>query len=149
MVAHTVDNVAGTWKLVSASASTDSGEPVESPFGPSPTGILIYTPEGRMAVMVSHSGRKRLPADSFLAPIEERAEAFMTFFAYAGRYTLAGDKVIHHVEISSLQNFVGMDLVRLIKFQGDRISLVSPPMSINRKTQTLELVWERGLSFEK
>ena len=143
MTAHTMDNLAGTWKLVSASASTASGEPCDSPFGSSPTGILIYTREGRMAVMTSNSGRKPLPADAFLAPVEERAEAFTTFFAYAGRYTLSGDKVIHHVEISSLQNFVGTDLVRLIRFQGDRIILVSPPMPIKRKTQTLELVWER------
>jgi len=143
MVAHTIDNLAGTWELVSASASTASGERGDSPFGPSPTGILTYAREGRMAVMVSYSGRKPLSADPFLTSIEERAEAFTTFFAYAGRYTLTGDKVIHHVEVSSLQNFVGTDLVRLIKIQGDRIILVSPPMSINRKTQTLELVWER------
>jgi hypothetical protein len=96
-----------------------------------------------MAVMVSYSERKPLPADPFLATIEERAEAFTTFFGYAGRYTLSGDNVIHHAEISSLQNFVGADLVRLIKFQGDRITLVSPPMSIDGKTQTLELVWDR------
>jgi hypothetical protein len=143
MVAYTIDNLAGTWKLVSASASTASGERGDSPFGPSPTGILTYAREGRMAVLVSYSGRKQLPADPFLATIEERAEAFTTFFAYAGRYTLTGDKVIHHVEISSLQNLVGADLVRLINFKGDRIILVSPPIPINRKTQTLELVWER------
>jgi Lipocalin-like domain len=143
MIAHTIDKLAGTWTLVAASASTASGERSDSPFGPSPTGILMYTREGRMAVMISYSGRKPLPADPFLATIEERAEAFTTFFAYAGRYTLTGDKVIHHAEISSEQNFVGTDLVRLIEFQGDRIILVSPPMSINRKTQTFELVWER------
>jgi Lipocalin-like domain len=51
------------------------------------------------------------------------------------------DKLIHHVEISSVQDFVGTGQFRLIKFQGDRIALVSPPMSINRKTQTFELVW--------
>jgi hypothetical protein len=143
MIAPTIENLTGTWTLVSAVASTASGERGDSPFGPSPTGILIYTREGRMAVMVSYSGRKPLPADPFLATMEERAEAFTTFFAYAGRYTLTGDKVIHHAEISSLQNFAGTDLVRLLKFQGDRIILVSPPMSINSRMQTLQLVWER------
>src|SRR5208283_596556 len=143
MIAHTSDNLAGTWKLVSATASNASGERGDSSFGPNPTGILIYTREGRMAVMISNSERKPFAADPFLASVEERAEAFTTFFAYSGRYSLTGDKLIHHVEISSLQDFVGMDQVRLIKFQGDRIVLVSPPMSINRKTQTLELVWER------
>ncbi len=145
MIAHTSENLAGTWKLVCATASKPSGERGDSSFGPSPTGILIYTREGRMAVMISNSERKPLSADPFLASVEERAEAFTTFFAYAGRYTLTGDKLIHHVEISSLQDFEGTDQVRLIKFQGDRIVLVSPPMSINRKTQTFELVWERVL----
>jgi hypothetical protein len=144
MTAHTINNLAGTWKLVSASASTTSGERLESSFGPNPTGTLIYTPDGTMAVMVSNGGRKPLPADDFLASVEERAEAFTTFFAYAGRYTFTGHKVIHHVEISSLESFVGLDLVRVIKFQGNRITLVSPPMSINKITQILELVWERA-----
>ena len=142
-VAQPSETLAGTWKLVSASASTASGERSDGPFGSSPTGILIYTREGRMAGMISNSGRKPLSADPFLAPVEERAEAFTTFLAYAGKYTLAGDKIIHHVEISSLQNLVGTDLVRFIKFQGDRIILVTPPKSVNEKTQTHELVWER------
>jgi hypothetical protein len=53
------------------------------------------------------------------------------------------DRVIHHVEISSLQNWVNTDLVRLIKFQGDRIILATPPSSISGKIQAWELVWER------
>src|SRR6266853_5710306 len=66
MTARTIDNLAGTWKLVSASASTASGERGDSPFGPSPTGILTYAREGRIAVMVSYSGRKHsLPIRSW------------------------------------------------------------------------------------
>jgi hypothetical protein len=72
--------------------------------------------------MISYGERMPLSvSDLSLAPVEEKAEAFSTFFAHAGRYTLMEDKVIHHVEISSLQNWVDTNLVRLIKFQGDRI----------------------------
>jgi Lipocalin-like domain len=78
-----------------------------------------------------------------LAAVEEKAEAFSTFLAYAGRYTLMEDKVIHHAEISSIQNWVDTDLVRLIKFQGDRIILATPPTSINGEIQTWEVVRER------
>ena len=138
------DKLVGTWKLISASLSTAGGQRNDAPFGSSPTGFLTYTREGRMSAMISYGGRKPLSvSDWSLAAVDEKAEAFGTFAAYAGRYTLTEDRVIHHVEISSLQNFVGTDQVRLIKFQGDRITLVSPPMSMNRKTQTLELVWER------
>ena len=135
----------GTWKLLSASLSTAGGERNDAPFGPSPTGFLTYTREGRMSAMISYGGRKPLSvSDGSLAAVDEKAEAFGTFLAYSGRYTLTEDQVIHHVEISSLQNWVNTDLVRLIKFQGDRITLATPPTSINEKIQTWELVWERA-----
>jgi hypothetical protein len=137
------DKLVGTWKLISASVSTD-GERNDAPFGLTPTGFLTYTGEGRMSAMISYGGRKPLSvSDWSLAGGEERAEAFSTFAAYAGRYTLTEDRVIHHVEISSLENWVNTDLVRLIKFQGDRIILATPPSSIAGKIQTWELVWER------
>jgi hypothetical protein len=144
LLTHCSDELVGTWKLVSASLSTADSERNDTPFGPSPTGFLTYTREGRMSAMISYSGRKPLSVIELpLAAVEERAEAFGTFLAYAGRYTLMEDRVIHHVEISSLQNWVNTDLVRLIKFQGDRIILATPPSSIGGKIQTWELVWER------
>ena len=47
--------------------------------------------------MISSDGRKSLSVGG--GTVEEQAEAFKTFLAYAGRYTFSGDKVIHHVEI--------------------------------------------------
>lgn len=90
--------------------------------------------------MISHSGRKSL---STLAKLEEQAEAFKTFLAYAGRYRLIGDEVIHSVEISSIQSYVGKNLVRTLKFQGDQIVLVTPPTPVKGKIQTFELIWRR------
>jgi hypothetical protein len=136
--------IVGTWKLVSVSLSTASGERNDAPFGPKPTGFLTYTLEGRMSGMISYSGRKPLSvSDLSQAAVEEKAEAFSTFLAYAGRYTLMEDKVIHHTEISSIQNWVNTDLVRLVKFQGARMILSTLPISVSGKIQTWELVWER------
>src|SRR6266478_6502307 len=143
MTAHTIDNLAGTWKLVSASASTASGERNDTPFGPSPAGFLTYTQEGRMTAMISYGGRKRLSSsDARSAPAEEQAEAFRTYVAYAGRYTLNGDKVIHHVEISSIQNWVDTDLIRSIRFEGERIVLLTPATSVGRKIQAFNFSWQ-------
>ena len=94
-----------------------------------------------MAAMISHDGRKALFSGG--GSLDEQAEAFKTFFGYAGRYTVGGDKVTHHVEISSIENYVGRDLVRYVKFQGDRITLVTPPTPVNGKTLIFELIWER------
>jgi hypothetical protein len=130
----------GTWKLVSASSTTSAGSRSETPYGDSPMGFLTYTGDGRVSAMISYDGRKPL---SVGAGTEEKAEAFNTFLAYAGQYTLNGDKVIHHVEVSSIQNYVERDLVRSVKFQGDQIVLVTPPTRVNGKTQTIELTWQR------
>jgi len=134
------DKLVGAWKLVSASSTTKTGERSETPYGPNPAGFLTYTADGRVTALISYGGRKPL---SVGAQPAEQAEAFKTFLAYAGRYALSGDKVTHYIEISSIQNYVNKELVRSIKFQGDQITLVTPPTPVNGKVQTVELVWQR------
>jgi hypothetical protein len=141
VLGSTDDKLLGTWKLVSASSTTSSGERSETPYGPNPVGFLTYTADGRVTALISNAGRKSLSIGG--GTLEEQAEGFKTFLAYAGRYTCSGDKVTHHVEISSIENYVGRDLVRNVKFHGDRITLVTPPTPVNGKTQIFELIWER------
>jgi hypothetical protein len=136
----TNEKLVGTWKLVSASSTTKTGERSETPYGPNPSGFLSYTSDGRVTALISYGGRKPL---SVGAQQEEQAEAFKTFLAYGGRYTLSGDKVTHHIEISSIQNYVDKDLVRGVKFEGDQIILVTPPTRLNGKIQIIELIWQR------
>ena len=130
----------GSWKLRAASSMHATGERDETPYGLGPTGFLTYGQDGTMTALISYGGRKPL---SPAASPAEQAEAFKTFFAYAGRYTLAGNQVTHHVEISSIQNYVNRDLVRTVRFEGDCIVLATPPSLVNGKIQTVELTWQR------
>ena len=138
---HLNDKLVGTWKLVSASSTTSAGERSESPYGSQPAGFLTYTSDGRVSALISYNGRKSLSYGG--GSPEEQAEAFKTFLAYAGTYSLNGDKVTHHVEVSSIQNYVDKDLVRSVKFKDDQIILLTPPMRMNGKMQTIELIWQR------
>ena len=138
---HSNHKLVGTWKLVSASSTTLTGERSESPYGAQPAGFLTYTGDGRVSALISYDGRKSLSFGG--GSPEEQAEAFKTFLAYAGTYRLDGDKVTHHVEVSSIQNYVDKDLVRSVKFKGDQIILLTPATRMNGKTQTIELVWQR------
>jgi hypothetical protein len=95
-----------------------------------------------VTALISYGGRKSLSVGGGASALEEQAEAFKTFLAYAGRYTLSGDKATHHIEISSIQNYVGKDLIRRVKFQDDQIILVTPPAMVNGKIQTVELIWQ-------
>ena len=135
------EKLLGTWKLVSASSKTSKGERDETPYGRNPVGFLTYAADGRITALISYGGRKSLSSGG--GSVEEQAEAFKTFLAYAGRYTLNGDKVTHTVEVSSIQNYVNRDLLRGVKFENDRMTLTTPPTMVNGKVQTIELTWQR------
>jgi len=75
------------------------------------------------------------------APNVEKAEAFATMVAYAGRYTFSGDKVVHHVEASWMPNQVGTDLVRFVTIPGNRLVLRTPPMLEGGQQVVTELTW--------
>jgi len=142
MIANGTEQLVGTWKLVSASSRDTSGNLNEPPYGLNPTGFLTYTKDGRVTALISHGGRKPLSAKPPLL-LEQQAEAFKTFLAYGGHYRLDGDKVVHSIEISSVQNYVNKELVRTLKFQDDEIVLLTPPTMVNGKMQIIELSWRR------
>jgi lipocalin-like protein len=143
IVFPSMDQIVGTWRLIAASASSGSVRD-DAPYGPTPCGIITYTGDGRVMAIISHSGRKALASgDRISASVNERAEAFATSFSYAGRYSLAGDKIIHHVEVASVQNWVGTDLIRLVHLADNRIILTTPPISVGGQIRTTDLVWER------
>jgi hypothetical protein len=122
------DSVAGTWKLVSNTAITEEGDVNKAAFGQNPSGLLTYTADGRMMAIISEDGRKPFSIpDRGAAPAEERAQAYSTFMAYAGRYTFSCDKVVHHVEVASLQNWVNTDQTRLVTVRGNRMFLRNTP----------------------
>jgi Lipocalin-like domain len=63
-----------------------------------------------MMAIISDDGRTPLSvADRIAAPVEERAQAYSTFMAYAGSYTFTCDKMVRHIEVASLQNWVNTD----------------------------------------
>lgn len=133
------ETLVGTWKLIAASSSTD-----QTLFGLHPSGFLTYTSDGRMSVVIASDGRKPLSnPDELSAPVEERAEAFSTFFAYAGRYSFAGRQVIHHVEVASTQSWANTDQRREVIFDGNRMILRSTPIVSGGVVQTFDFVWER------
>ena len=135
----------GTWKLESATITTDKGD-VRNSWGDHPVGFLTYTEDGRMSAILTVNDRKLLSVSDFIsAPANERADAFATMTAYAGRYNITGTEVIHHVEAASMPNDVGTDLKRLVKLDGDRLVLTvaKPYLRGGIMVRSQELIWKR------
>src|SRR5277367_1895172 len=92
------DKLVGTWRLASVRTTSATGERNDAPYGAHPSGFITYTVEGRMSAIIGFDGRAPLSTGEwFRAPKDERAAAFSTFLAYAGGYSAADDRVIHHV----------------------------------------------------
>jgi hypothetical protein len=144
--AQSTEKLVGTWKLVSAKITIDKGE-VRDSWGPNPEGLLMYTADGRMSAILTLGGRKALSVADFIsAPAPERAEAFASMTAYAGRYTLAGDKVVHHVEVASMPNDVGANMERVVvHLDADRLVLrvAKPYLRGGMMVKSQELVWQK------
>jgi hypothetical protein len=115
----------GTWKLRSMSTTyVDTGETVQ-PYGSHPTGYLSYGRDCRMYAIIALESRK-VPAGT--VPTDaEKAVLFNDFVAYAGTYTIDGDKVSHHVDVSWNEAWTGTTQVRQFKIDGNVLHIRSMP----------------------
>jgi hypothetical protein len=100
----------GTWRLRDVTAARDGG-PVARPFGRAPQGLITYTADGWMSVMILPSG------ESGVAPI-----------CYAGRAELADGAVSHIVEVGSAPYGAGTVQTRRARLDpAGHLLLVVPP----------------------
>ena len=137
--------IVGTWRMTAVYSWTekDPQHVNKQAYGPHPGGLITYTADGRMSVIETYDHRKPLSADREAAPVEERAAAFSSMVAYAGSYTFAGDKVIHHIEVAAAPG-PNRDQTRYIRFQdADHVSLRTPPVMRNGVAEIHEMFWER------
>jgi len=113
-------DLVGTWKFISYLRTDAQGQNVNV-MGEHPEGYLIYTPEGRMMVIVVAENRKPPQTD------EDRIELHKFMVAYSGRYTVDGGKVTHHVDVSWNQAWTGTSLVRSFKRMDDKLVITTDP----------------------
>jgi hypothetical protein len=127
---------------MSAVCATNEGV-ITHPYGDHPVGFITYTSDGRIWAIIAEGERKLLTGDWVSAPANERAEAFAACLAYTGRYTVSGDRVVHHIEAATVENWVHTEQVRFFALKGDRLTLRTPPLPFRGARQTFEVVWER------
>ena len=78
------DQIIGTWKIISWESIRPNGQVVNVWAGPHPTGVIMYQPNGYMAVEIMSDPRPTFtqnPATS-PAPYDEFRSAFFGYYAY-------------------------------------------------------------------
>jgi lipocalin-like protein len=88
--------IVGTWQVTSYTLLELATNKTSHPFGENPSGYIQYSSGGHMIVFLQ-SGNPKRPA-SYPYTDADRADAHRSIFgAYAGKYTVDGDKVVHHI----------------------------------------------------
>lgn len=138
----------GTWRLVEWTFTVNESRPTH-PWGGDPVGLLTYTGDGRMNASLMSSDRPPAPTRTLsAAPAGIRAAAAAGYLSYAGAYTVEGDDVLHHIELSLMPNWVGRTERRHIGWlpteSGEDLVLSTPPTRTDGgRTAVNRLRWAR------
>jgi len=133
----------GTWKLQSFKTQDIETGQTTGPYGAHPTGYLSYGSDCRMYAIIVREARK--PPAGLVATDAEKIELFGGLLAYAGTYTINGDKVSHHVDTSWNEAWTGTTQVRQFKIEGSSLQIRSMPARNPRdgRQTTAVLIWTK------
>jgi hypothetical protein len=133
----------GTWKLQSCiDEDLATGQKTDL-LGAHPSGYLTYGADGRMCAILITEGRK---APAALVPSDaERVELYNGLIAYAGTYSVEGDKVSHHIDTSWNQSWTGTTQVRQFRIDGNVLYTTTLPTTnpMTGKESSAVLVWTK------
>ncbi|MCU1407368.1 MAG: lipocalin-like domain protein [Glaciihabitans sp.] len=142
----THDAIVGSWRLLSAVQHFDDGTKAAE-FGPNASGYLCYTAEGTVSAVLGASDRPQIAAlDPQDATPAEYASSARAFVAYAGTYVVNDEtsEVIHNIEISLYPNWQAHSQLRVVKMDGDTVTIVaSPRVTATGRAFHSELRWRR------
>ena len=113
----------GSWQLESWTIGYSDRDEFTYPYGEDPTGLLLYTEDGWMSASICRHERALLPQDVNFRklPDSTKAEAFSSYFHYAGRYRVVDGDVIHYVSQSLNPNFPGPEQLRHAEMDGQTL----------------------------
>jgi hypothetical protein len=134
----TANDFVGTWKLVDYSFLHEDGT-VEKPWGDHVVGYLLYSAEGYMSGNLSPANRRH----NIEQTDSQKTRRKRDYIAYAGPYTVKGNTVTHHVEVSLFPNWLGTAQLRYHERKGDMLTLRTPPISSEGGMVAVQLTWKK------
>src|SRR5262245_4878194 len=149
-------NLVGVWELISLQDIRSNGDVLDW-MGKKPSGILTYSPDGRVALQImrdpppaaasmwSREGRVLLPS----ASANDLRDALSGYYAYFGTWEVdeRAHTVTHHVRASLRSGEVGAHYVRPYEIAGEQLVLRYPVTAADGEAWTRVLIWRRGERF--
>ena len=141
------EQIIGTWKLKDWEVAYPELDEPHAMYGGDAEGRILYTSDGWMSVMVMKRNRPETITgksrnDMFQMHVKiifegiaslsaEESEKMQPIVAaalgqvsYFGKYSIEGDLVSHHLQVSSVPDFEGRTLVRRAKIENNVLNLI-------------------------
>jgi hypothetical protein len=135
--------ISGVWRLLAWRRVADDGS-LTYPLGEVVDGLLVYTPQGSMAVQMASASRPNIDStDPLGGDATERAAAYSSCLAYFGTYEVRGNEVIHTISVSLYPNWSGTNAARPFEIIGDQLTLRTLPSPDGGETVVNEMYWAR------
>jgi lipocalin-like protein len=129
------EQIVGTWDFVVAEVTAPDGKK-SFPFGETPKGLLIFTPEGRFSQIHAASDLPKLASNNRLTgTAEENAAIMKRSISVFGTYTVdeAKKTVTFHITAASFPNWEGEAQERTIdKLTADEFVNTNPNVAGGR-----------------
>jgi len=122
-------SLVGTWILTGADKILPNGKQV-SDYGDDPHGLAIFTADGRYAIEIFRSSRKKFASnDRATGTPEEYKDALMSTSVHFGTYTVDPTKsaITFKVDRASFPNWDDTTRVANFTLAGDALTWRSPP----------------------
>ena len=132
----------GSWTMASNVLDQDGKK--SEPFGPAAKGTVIFTNNGRYAVIITRADVPKFASSvRTTGTAEENKAAVQGSIAYFGTYTAndADKTVVMHAEGSTFPNWAGTDQKRTIELPGDELKFINQNPSMGPGTVTV--TWKR------
>jgi hypothetical protein len=118
----------GTYRLVSVESTSADGE-VDRPFGEDPDGFMSFTSEGYMLAVLARQDRPTFADGDIMGGTdEERAAAFLSASAFAGRFEVKEGRLVNTLGAATFQNWTGTVQVRDFEVTSAGLTLVTPTL---------------------
>lgn len=122
---HHPEDFIGAWYLVDWRIEYSDGG-ITRPFGEGAHGYIVYSADGTMTASIAKAARPTFAiANARNATAEQKADAFDSYFHYAGAWRIDGEMVVHEVTMSLNPDMTGTEQGRMAVFKGSNELILS------------------------
>lgn len=137
-------DIIGRWNIVSWLQLYDDGRR-QAPLGENLDGFIRYVEDGDMVCMIANADQPNFSiGGQWNAAEAEKSRAYSSMLAYAGKWRIEGDSVVHAVEQSLYPNWKGGDQRRHVRLEGDTLYIEAKLEQGTPEARTAQLKWQRA-----